>query len=60
MIHTELINEAKQNLGASSNIKNKARELRKNMTEPEKILWSHIRRRKLYGKYFSIVLHNLI
>jgi very-short-patch-repair endonuclease len=52
MIHSRIINEAKQSLGANSNIKNKARELRRRMTEPEKILWSHIRRRKLNGMYF--------
>jgi very-short-patch-repair endonuclease len=52
MIHSRIINESKQNLGANSNIKNKARELRKSMTEPEKILWSHLRKRKQDGIYF--------
>ena len=52
MIHSRLINNAKQNLGASLNLKSKARVLRKSMTETEKILWSHIRRRKLHGMYF--------
>jgi very-short-patch-repair endonuclease len=52
MIHLRIVNEAKQSLGAKSNIKDKARELRKRMTDPEKILWSHIRRGKLNGMYF--------
>ena len=52
MIHSRVINESKQNLGANSNIKNKARVLRKSMTVAEKILWSHIRNRKLNGMYF--------
>ncbi len=52
MIHSRVINESKQNLGANSSIKNKARELRKSMTEAEKILWSYIRNRKLNGMYF--------
>jgi very-short-patch-repair endonuclease len=52
MINPIIINEAKQNLGASLNLKSKARELRKNMTEPEKTLWSHIRKRKQHGLYF--------
>jgi len=33
-------------------LKNKARELRKKMTEPEKILWSHLRKRNQHGLYF--------
>ena len=33
-------------------MKNKARELRKKMTEPEKILWSHLRKRNQHGLYF--------
>lgn len=52
MTHSRVINEAKQNLGANLNLINKARGLRRNMTEPEKILWSHIRRKKLNGMYF--------
>jgi very-short-patch-repair endonuclease len=47
-----LINEAKQNLGANINIKSKARELRKRMTEQEKVLWNHLRGRKQNGMYF--------
>jgi very-short-patch-repair endonuclease len=52
MVHSRIITEAKQNFGANLNIKSKARELRKNMTEPEKILWSYIRKRQLYGMHF--------
>jgi very-short-patch-repair endonuclease len=52
MVHSRIISEAKQNFGASYNIKNKARELRKNMTEQEKILWSYLRKRQLQGEYF--------
>ena len=52
MIHSRVINEAKQNLGASLNLKSKARVLRKSMTETEKILWNHIRRRQQHGMYF--------
>jgi very-short-patch-repair endonuclease len=52
MSYSKIINKSKQNLGASLNIKIKARELRKRMTEPEKILWKHIRGRKQNGMYF--------
>jgi len=52
MNYPKIINKAKQNLDASLNIKIKARELRKRMTEQEKILWDHIRGRKQHGMYF--------
>ena len=52
MIYSRRIIEAKQNLGASCNIKGKARELRKNLTEQERILWSKLRRRQLNGMHF--------
>lgn len=52
MNESKIINIAKQNLGANLNIKSKARELRKRMTEQEKILWNHIRGRKQNGIYF--------
>jgi cyclase len=52
MTYVKLINEAKQNLGANINIKSKARELRKRMTEQEKVLWNHLRGRKQNGMYF--------
>jgi 5-methyltetrahydrofolate--homocysteine methyltransferase/ATP-dependent helicase HrpA len=52
MVCSKIINEAKQNLGASQNIKTKAKDLRKSMTNAEKILWKELRRRKQKGKYF--------
>ncbi len=52
MTYSRRIIEAKQNLGASYNIKGKARELRKNLTEHEKILWSKLRRRQQNGMHF--------
>jgi very-short-patch-repair endonuclease len=52
MIFSRVGIEAKQNLGASLNIKSKARDLRKNLTESEKILWSYIRKRQLHGMHF--------
>ena len=52
MVYSRRIIEAKQNLGASFNIKAKARELRETMTVAEKILWNKLRRRQLNGKYF--------
>ena len=51
MVFTKVISEAKQNFGADLNIKSRARELRKNMTKQEQILWEHIRRRR-FGKHF--------
>jgi imidazole glycerol-phosphate synthase subunit HisF len=51
MVYSRIIAEAKQNFGADLNMMSKARELRKNMTEPEKILWSFIRKRQL-GMHF--------
>ena len=52
MVYSRIINESKQNLGASHNIKTKAKGLRKQMTDTEKILWDHLRRRKQQGFYF--------
>jgi len=52
MVHSKIISEAKQNFGASFNIVSKAKELRKNMTEHEKILWGHLRKRQLKGMHF--------
>jgi len=52
MIYSRRIVEAKQNLGASFNIKAKAKELRKNQTEQERALWSRLRKRQQNGKYF--------
>ncbi len=52
MTYSKRIIEGKQNLGASTNIKQKARELRKRMTQPETILWSCLRKRQINGFYF--------
>jgi very-short-patch-repair endonuclease len=46
------VNRAKQSLDANAAIKDKAKKLRKKMTEEEKILWSKIRNRKVNGMYF--------
>ena len=45
-------NRAKHSLGATAAIKDKAKKLRKKMTDAEKILWSKIRNRKVNGMYF--------
>ena len=52
MIYSKIINESKHNLGASFNIKQKSRELRKTMTETEKILWSKLWKKQQNGIYF--------
>lgn len=52
MSYSRITTEAKQNFGASLNIKFKAKELRKNMTKPEKILWKCLRKRKINGIKF--------
>ena len=52
MVYSRVIVEAKQNLGASGNISDKAKALRKNLTSSEKILWNSIRRRPLNGLHF--------
>jgi len=52
MVYSRRTTEAKQNHGASINIRGKAKELRTNMTESEIILWDHIRKRKLNGMHF--------
>jgi very-short-patch-repair endonuclease len=52
MVYSRRIIEAKQNFGASLNIKGKAKELRKNMTEPEKILWNYLRKKQQSGMHF--------
>ncbi len=52
MIYSRIIVEAKHNLGASQNIKTKAQELRKKMTNSEKKLWSHLRKKQQCGMYF--------
>jgi very-short-patch-repair endonuclease len=52
MVYSIRVIEAKQNLGASYNIKAKARELRANMTDAEKTLWSKLRKKQLNGAHF--------
>jgi len=52
MVHSSIITKGKQNLGASFNIKNKAKELRRNLTKTEKILWNHLRKKQQNGMYF--------
>jgi very-short-patch-repair endonuclease len=47
-----IVNRSKHSLDANAAIKNKARSLRKEMTESEKMLWSRIRGRKINGMYF--------
>ncbi len=52
MTFQKIVVEAKQNHGASQNIKEKARGLRKSMTDAEKLLWQKLRNRQQNGKYF--------
>jgi len=52
MIYSKRIVKGKQNLGASFNIKARARELRKDLTPQEKRLWDRIRRGQLNGMHF--------
>ena len=52
MVYSKRITEAKHNHGASGIIKMKAKELRKELTKSEKILWSHLRRGQQSGMYF--------
>ena len=52
MVYSKIISNAKQSFGADLNTKSKAKELRKNMTYHESILWKYIRNRKLSGIHF--------
>jgi very-short-patch-repair endonuclease len=52
MKYRRIINEAKQNLGASPNIKARAKDLRMHMTAAENLLWKQLRRKQQNGKYF--------
>jgi very-short-patch-repair endonuclease len=52
MVYSSIIAKEKQNFGADLNIKSKARELRKNMTKSERILWNILRNRQLNGLHF--------
>jgi very-short-patch-repair endonuclease len=52
MIYFRRMNESMQDHGASKNIKAKAKELRKDMTKSERILWNYLRRSRQNGMYF--------
>ncbi len=52
MVRSLIKTKAKQNFGADLNTKSKAKELRKCMTEHEKILWSFLRNRQMDGMQF--------
>ncbi len=52
MVYSKRVIEAKQNLNASLNIKGKAKELRKRMTQSEKTLWVYLRKGQLNGFHF--------
>ena len=52
MNYLKIVNKAKHNLDANLNTRSKARQLRKRMTEQEKILWNYLRGRKQNGMYF--------
>ena len=52
MMYSRRVVESLQNHGASKNIKAKAKELRKDMTESERILWNYLRRNQQNGMYF--------
>lgn len=52
MIYKREDSDKEMFFGASPNTFEKARELRKRMTDSEKILWSKLRRKQLSGKRF--------
>ena len=52
MVYSRKIVQAKHNFGASLNIRSKAKELRKNMTKHERILWNSLRLRQPQGMHF--------
>jgi very-short-patch-repair endonuclease len=52
MVYSKIISNAKQSFGADRNTKSKAKDLRKNMTYHETILWKYLRNRKLHGIHF--------
>jgi very-short-patch-repair endonuclease len=60
MIKGRIISESKQTLGADLNIKSKAKDLRKKMTEAEKLLWDQLRSKKLKGMHFRSNIHMAI
>ncbi|MCX6335055.1 MAG: endonuclease domain-containing protein [Bacteroidia bacterium] len=48
----KFINESRQSHGADLNIKSKAIDLRRNMTDAEKDLWKKLKGRRQRGMYF--------
>ena len=52
MVYSRRIIESTVNHGASRNIKTKAKVLRREMTEAEKVLWKHLRKGNQNGMYF--------
>jgi very-short-patch-repair endonuclease len=52
MIKGSIISESKHTHGADLNIKSKAKDLRKKMTEAEKLLLDQLRSKKLKGMHF--------
>jgi very-short-patch-repair endonuclease len=52
MVYQKIISNARHSFGADLNIKSKAKDLRKNMTSHERILWYFLRKRKLNGIHF--------
>ena len=52
MIYSKRISEGKQSLGASFEIKNKARGLRNCQTDQEKKLWEKLRNGQINGMHF--------
>jgi len=52
MTFLRIINKSKANHGADMNTKSKARELRKNMTDAEKLLWGKLKNKQLGGFHF--------
>jgi len=52
MVYSRIIIESKYNHGANLSLKFKAKELRHNMTETEKILWKKLRNKQQSGMHF--------
>ena len=52
MIIRRIISESKHTHGADLNTKSKARDLRKKMTDSEKLLWNQLRGKKINGMHF--------
>ena len=52
MVYSRITSEAKQSHGADLNIRQKAKELRKNMTPAEELLWINLKNKKLLGLHF--------